>query len=79
MLDSPFNEDSINIIFYQGGPNFGGGAAGKFKEIGNNRNIVMQIGGWSVSKENTGLCPLYQNPCGASAFLHSRPNFRKTN
>ena len=33
-VDSPFNEDPNNIIFFQGGPNFGGGAAEKFKENG---------------------------------------------
>ena len=31
-VDSPFNEDSKNIIFGQGGPNFGGGTARKFSE-----------------------------------------------
>ena len=31
-VDSPFNEDSKNINFFQGGPNFGGGTAGKFRE-----------------------------------------------
>ena len=31
---SPFNEDPKNIIFFQGGPNVGGGVAGKFKENG---------------------------------------------
>ena len=38
-VDSPFNEDPKNIIFFQGRPNFGGGTAGKFRENGNNRNI----------------------------------------
>ena len=33
-VDSPFNEDPKNIIFFQGGPNFGGGTAGKFRENG---------------------------------------------
>ena len=33
-VDSPFNEDPKNIIFFQRGPNFGGGTAGKFKENG---------------------------------------------
>ena len=33
-VDSPFNEDSKNIIFFQEGPNFGGGTAGKFRENG---------------------------------------------
>ena len=33
-VDSPFNEDSKNIyVFCQGGPNFGGGTVGKFREI----------------------------------------------
>ena len=33
-VDSPFNEDPKNVIFFQGGPNFGGGTAGKFRENG---------------------------------------------
>ena len=33
-VDSPFNEDSKNIIFCQGDPNFGGGTARKFRENG---------------------------------------------
>ena len=34
VVDSPFNEDPKNINFFQGGPNFGGGEAGKFMENG---------------------------------------------
>ena len=34
VVDSPFNEDPKNIIFFQGGPNFGRGTAGKFRENG---------------------------------------------
>ena len=34
IVDSPFNEDPRNVIFFQGGPNFGGGTAGKFRENG---------------------------------------------
>ena len=33
-VDSPFNEDPKNVNFFQGGPNFGGGTAGKFRENG---------------------------------------------
>ena len=33
-VDSPFNEDPKNIIFFKRGPNFGGGTAGKFRENG---------------------------------------------
>ena len=37
-VDSPFNEDSKNIIFLgQGGHNFGGGTARKSRENGQNR------------------------------------------
>ena len=32
IVDSPFNEDTKNIIFFQGGPNFGGRTVGKFRE-----------------------------------------------
>ena len=34
MVDSPFNEDPKNIIFFQGGPNFVERTAGKFRENG---------------------------------------------
>ena len=40
-------------------------------------SIVMQIKGWAILKENISLYPWYQNPCGASIFLHARPNFWK--
>ena len=36
-----FNEDSRNIIFCQGGPNFGGGTARKFRENGQKRGNVL--------------------------------------
>ena len=34
VVDSPFNKDPKKIIFLQGGPNFGGGAARKLRENG---------------------------------------------
>ena len=41
-VDSPFNEDSKNIFFCQGGPNFGGGMARKFRENGQKqRNLLL--------------------------------------
>ena len=33
-VDSAFNQDPKNINFFQGGPNFGGGMARKFRENG---------------------------------------------
>ena len=44
-VDSPFNEDPNNINFFQGGPNFGGGAAGKCKENGH-LLLCKSGGGW---------------------------------
>ena len=58
IVDSPFIEDPN--FFFQGDPNFGGGTVGKFwgKWAITGTSIVMQIGGWSVSKENISLYPL---------------------
>ena len=44
-VDSPFNENPKNIIFFQWGPNFGEGQLKNLGKMGNNRDIVMQIGG----------------------------------
>ena len=40
-VDSPFNEDPKNIIFSQGGPNFGGGSAEKFGENGQKQGHLL--------------------------------------
>ena len=41
-VDSPFNEDSKNIIFLgQGGPNFGEGTAGEFRENGQKQGNLL--------------------------------------
>ena len=40
-VDSPFNEDSKNIFFSQGGPNFGGGMARKFRENGQKQGNLL--------------------------------------
>ena len=40
-VDSPFNEDSKNIFFCQGGPNLGGGTAEKFREMAQNRETYF--------------------------------------
>ena len=40
-VDSPFNEDSKIYLFCQGGPNFGGGTAGKFREMEKQGNILL--------------------------------------
>ena len=77
-VDSSFNEDTKNITFFQGGLNFGGGTAGKFREIDNNRDIYCYADwGWSVSKEYTAPTSWYQNPCDASTFLHGRRKKRE--
>ena len=40
-VDSPFNENSKNIFFCQGGPNFGGGMARKFRENGQKQGNLL--------------------------------------
>ena len=42
-VDSPFNEDSKNIIFCQRDPNFGGETAGKFRENGQNKETYCYV------------------------------------
>ena len=55
-VDSPFNEDSKNIIFGQEGPNFGEGRPENLEKMAKNREpIVMQIRKWSILIGNTGL------------------------
>ena len=39
VVDSPFNEDPKNVNVFQRSSNFGGGTAGKFKEMRNYRDI----------------------------------------
>ena len=41
IVNSPFNEDSKNIIFGQGGPNFGGGTAEEFRENGQKQGNLL--------------------------------------
>ena len=41
VVDSSFNEDSKNIFFGQGGPNFGEGTAGKFRESGQKQGNLL--------------------------------------
>ena len=42
VVDSPFNEDSNNIIFFgQRGPNFGEGTAGKFRKNGQKQGHLL--------------------------------------
>ena len=42
MVDSLLNEDFKNIIFFgQGGPNFGGGTARKFRENGQKQGNLL--------------------------------------
>ena len=42
-VDSPFNEDSKNIVFFQGGPNFGGGMARKFRKNGQKQGTYCYV------------------------------------
>ena len=57
VVDSPFNEEPKNI-FFQGGPNFGGGTVRNLGKMGNNWDIYCYANrGWSISKENISPYP----------------------
>ena len=60
MIDSPLNEDPKKYkLFFQGGPNFGGGTVENLGKMGNNRDICCYANrGWSISKENISPYPL---------------------
>ena len=68
-VDSPFNEDPKNINFFQGGPNFGGGMAGKVREMGNNRDIYCYANWGMVNFERA-----YQ-PLPPGTKIHVMPQF----
>ena len=52
VVDSPFNEDPKNIIFFQRDPISGEGRRENLGKMGNNRDIYCYGNrGWSVSKE----------------------------
>ena len=59
VVDSPSNEDPHNINFFQGGPNFGVETVGKFREMGNNRDIYCYAirGGGQFRKRILSLPP----------------------
>ena len=40
-VDSPFNEDTNDINFFQGGPNFGRGKTGKFMKNGQQQGHLL--------------------------------------
>ena len=68
IVDSPFNEGPKN--FFQGGPNFGRGTAGKFREMDNKSDIYSSasLRGGQFRKRLSAPTPWYQNLCDASIF-----------
>ena len=56
IVDSPFNED---LIFFQGGPNFGGGRPENIGKMGNNRDIYSyaNLGVMNFEREYQPLSP----------------------
>ena len=57
-IDSLFNEDPKNIIFFQGDPNFEEGRPENLGKMGNNRtSIVMQIWDGQFRKRISVLTP----------------------
>ena len=57
---------------FQGGPNFGGGTARKFRE--NGQSIVMQI---NFEREYFPLTPGIKLLAMPQIFLRARPNFKQ--
>ena len=58
-VDSSFDEDPKNIIFSREALILGEGRQENLGKIGNNRaSIVMQNGGWRISKEHINPYPL---------------------
>ena len=74
-VDSPFKEDSKNILYWQGRPNFGVGTAGKWPKT--EKSIVMQIREQSILIGNTGLYSLVSKSLHyfQLVFLHVRSNY----
>ena len=56
-VDSPFNEDPKNIIFFQGGPNFGEGRPENLGKMDNNRDIYCYAN-WGVVNFERAYQPL---------------------
>ena len=71
-VDSPFSEDSKNVIFLQGGLNFGGGTVdvGKLRGNGQRQGHLLLRKSESSQFQKRILAPTlwYQNPCDASIF-----------
>ena len=75
-VDSPFNEDSKTITVFPGKAlSLEEGQLEKLEKIGNNRDICMQIGRWSIWHQNRKVIQIL---CRALIqFLNARQNFRK--
>ena len=76
-VDSPSNEDSKNIFFCHGGPNFGGGTAGKFrKNCQKHGNLLLcKLGSGQFQLGILAFTLWYQKFCIALVFLHVRSNY----
>ena len=79
IVDSPFDEDPKNIIFFSKEALISG--EGRSEKLGEwaitGTSVVMQIRGSQFRERISAPTPWYQNPCDASIFLHARPMFRK--
>ena len=78
-VDSPFNEDPKNIIFFREAQISREERPENLWKMGNNRDICCYAnrGGGEFRKSISAPTPWYQNPCDGSIFQHGRPNFRK--
>ena len=77
-VDSPFNEDFKNLIFFcQGGSNVGERDCWKIlgKWPKTRKSIVMRITEWSVLIGILASIPWYQSLCIALVFLYVGSNY----
>ena len=76
-VNSPFNEDSKNIFFCHGGPNFGGRRARKFRENDQKQEnlLLCKLGSGQFQYEILVSTPWYQNFCITLVLLHVRSNY----
>ena len=76
-VDNPYNDDHKNINFFQRGPNFGGGTAGKFRENGQLQGRLLPLcnfGGGEFRKSTSTPTP-GTKILVISIFPHARPIF----
>ena len=77
IVDSPFNEDPKNIIFFREALISGEGRQENLGELA--ILLLCKLEGGEISKKNITPYPLVPKSFDTLIFLHARQNFRKKN